>query len=176
MGYLIGNWTLSSKLYARSGSPFSVIDGSLSGLVTSAIGVAPFVPPANILASPLPGINTHCGTSAVNTPCFTAANFVPSGDENGFGAARNTFYGPGYFDIDTALYRNFPIGGRMKFSIGAQAFNLLNHPNFANPAGNIAGSPGTITSTVSAPTSPYGSFQGSAVSGRVLVLSGRFSF
>jgi len=176
LGYILGNWTLSSKFYARSGAPFSVFDGSLSGLVTSAIGTAPFVPPANILASPLPGINTHCGTSAINTPCFTAANFVPSGQENGFGAARNTFYGPGYFDIDTALYKNFPIGERMKFSIGAQAFNMLNHPNFANPSGNIAGSLGTITSTVSAPTSPYGSFQGSAVSGRVLVLSGRFSF
>jgi hypothetical protein len=48
---------------------------------------------------------------------------------------------------------------------------MLNHPNFANPAGNIAGALGTITSTVSAPISPYGSFQGSAISGRVMVLS-----
>ena len=176
LGYILGNWTLSGKFYARTGSPFTVVDGSLSGLVTPAIGTAPFVPPANIDASPLPGVSTHCGTSAVNTPCFTAANFVPSGAENGFGADRNTFYGPGYFDIDTALYKNFPIGERVKFSLGAQAFNLLNHPNFANPSGNIAGSLGTISSTVSAPTSPYGSFQGSAVSGRVLVLSGRFMF
>jgi len=75
------------------------------------------------------------------------------------------------------LYKNFAIGEKVHFALGAQAYNLFNHPNFANPGGNIAGGGlGSITSTVSAPTSPYGSFQGSAVSGRVMVLSGRFSF
>jgi hypothetical protein len=65
----------------------------------------------------------------------------------------------------------------VKFLLGASAFNLLNHPNFASPAGNVAvGGLGLISSTVAAPTSPYGSFQGSAVSGRVLVLTGRFTF
>jgi len=129
------------------------------------------------MAQPLPGVRTHCGVGAVDTPCFTAANFVPAGAETNWGAARNSFYGPGYFDIDTSLYKNIPITEHMRFMIGAQAYNLLNHPNFANPGGNIAGGGlGTISSTVSAPTSPYGSFQGSAVSGRVMVLSGRFQF
>jgi len=176
LGYLLGGWTLSGKIYVRSGAPFSVIDGSLAGLVTTAIGANSLIAPANILATPLPGINTHCGTSAVNTPCFTTANFVPSGDETGWGAARNTFYGPGYADFDTALYKNFAVGEKLHLAVGAQAYNLFNHPNFANPSGNVAGALGTITSTVSAPTSPYGSFQGSAVSGRVMVLSARFSF
>ena len=60
----------------------------------------------------------------------------------------------------------------------AQAFNLTNHPHFANPNFDIAGSGGfgTITSTVGQPTSPYGSFVGSPVSGRVLVLTGRLTF
>jgi hypothetical protein len=177
LGYLLGGWTLTGKFYVRSGSPFSVLDGSLAGLVTTAIGFNSNIAPANILATPLQGISTHCGTSAVNTPCFTAANFVPSGQETSWGAARNSFYGPGYADVDTALYKNFAIGEKVHFALGAQAYNLFNHPNFANPGGNIAGGGlGSITSTVSAPTSPYGSFQGSAVSGRVMVLSGRFSF
>ena len=153
-----------------------MIDGSLAGLVTTAIGANSNIAPANILATPLPGINTHCGTSAVDTPCFTPANFVPSGQETGFGAARNSFYGPGYADVDTALYKNFSVGEKLHLAVGAQAYNLFNHPNFANPSGNLADSLGTITSTVSAPTSPYGAFQGSAVSGRVMVLSARFSF
>lgn len=171
IAYVLGNWTLASKFIVRSGSPFSVFDSTLPGLLSTAVGGG-----AEVMAQPLAGVNTHCGTGAINTPCFTTANFVPAGSETTWGAARNSFYGPGYFDIDTSLYKNFPITEHVRFMIGAQVYNLLNHPNFANPGGNIAGGLGTITSTVSAPTSPYGSFQGSAVSGRVMVLSGRFQF
>jgi hypothetical protein len=174
---VLGSWTLASKFYARSGAPFSVTDGALPGLISSSLPAVPSLEgPVLMTAEPLPGVATHCGVSAINTPCFTTANFVPSGEETNWGAARNSFYGPGYFDIDTSLYKVIPVTERMRFLIGAQAYNLFNHPNFANPGGNIAGGLGTITSTVSAPTSPYGSFQGSAVSGRVLVLSGRFQF
>jgi len=176
LGYVLGNWTLAGKLYLRSGTPFSVTDAALAGLISTAIG-GNYTEEPTITAAPLPGVNTHCGTSAINTACFTPANFVASGSETTWGGARNSFYGPGYFDIDTSLYKNFPITEHMKFTIGAQAYNLLNHPNFANPSGNIAGPGlGMITSTVCAPTSPYGSFQGSTVSGRVMVLSGRFQF
>jgi Carboxypeptidase regulatory-like domain len=174
---LLGNWTLASKFYVRSGAPFSVTDGALPGLISSSLPAVPANQgPVVLMAEPLSGVATHCGTSAINTPCFTAANFVPSGQETNWGAARNSFYGPGYFDMDTSLYKYFPITEHMKFMFGAQAYNLFNHPNFANPGGNIAGGLGTITSTVSPPTSPYGAFQGSAVSGRVMVLSGRFQF
>jgi hypothetical protein len=63
------------------------------------------------------------------------------------------------------------------FDIGVTAYNLFNHPNFAVPNGNVtAGSLGLITSTVSSPTSIYGTGQGAVVSGRVLVLVGKFSF
>jgi hypothetical protein len=69
------------------------------------------------------------------------------------------------------------MGERAKFAIGAQTYNILNHPNFLNPSGSVtAGAFGKITSTATPPTSPYGSFQGSAVSGRVLVVTGKFTF
>ena len=58
-----------------------------------------------------------------------------------------------------------------------QAYNLLNHPNFANPSGTLtSGGFGTITSTLGPPTSIYGSGQGASVSGRLAVLTGTFSF
>ena len=120
---------------------FSVTDGSLAGLVTTANG-----------GNGLPGAETITAT--------------PNGTETDFGMPRSSFYGPGYFDIDTSTFENFSIKER-----------LLNHPNFANPSGNIsAPGLGLIGSTVSAPTSPYGAFQGSAVSGRVATLTGRFTF
>jgi len=110
--------------------------------------------------------------------CFTPADFVAQGAETAFGnIGRNSLYGPGYFDIDTNLYKNIPITERIKFVIGASAYNLLNHPHFADPSSDLQfGGVGQIHSTVVAPTSAYGAFQGSVVSGRVLVLTAKFRF
>jgi hypothetical protein len=74
--------------------------------------------------------------------------------------------------------KSFRIKERLKFTVGATAANLVNHPNFQNPNANIANPTGfgSISSTAIQPTSAYGSFQGSAVSGRVLVITGRLNF
>ena len=119
-----------------------------------------------------------CGSSAVNTPCLNSSQWVPAGSETNFGnLPRNSFYGPGYHDIDTTLFKRFTFGERAYIQVGASAYNLINHPNFAIPGNNIAGGGfGLITSTVTPPTSAYGSFQGSAVSGRVMVLNAKFNF
>jgi hypothetical protein len=59
----------------------------------------------------------------------------------------------------------------------ANAYNILNHPNFANPDGDLAdGTFGEITVTVSAPSSPYGNFQSAAASGRILQLMLKLQF
>ena len=170
----LNNWTVGGKIFLRSGSPFSIIDSQLAPNLSPNINAVLL---ANYQTSN--PVTRHCGASAVNTPCFSFSDFVPSLGETGYGnVARNSFYGPGYFDMDATLFKNFPIWERMKLSLGGQAFNLTNHPHFANPNFDIAGSGGfgTITSTVSQPTSPYGSFAGSTVSGRVWVLTGRLTF
>jgi hypothetical protein len=176
LGWLVGNWTVSGKFYLRSGEPFSVTDSTLPGLISNAIDPQiPTVMTAQATGNiPAKG----CGSiAAVSTPCFSASAFVGPGAETGYGLPRNSFYGPGYFDIDTAVYKHFPIKEWGRFTVGAQFFNILNHPNFADPNSNIAAPGlGLITSTVSAPTSAYGAFQGSAVAGRVIAFSGRFSF
>ena len=66
----------------------------------------------------------------------------------------------------------------MTFQIGAQAYNALNHVNFAAPQNNASNlsTLGHISSDVNAPTSPYGSSQEPTVAGRVLVVQGRFLF
>ena len=163
-----GGWNMASKVYARTGTPFSVTLASQSGKISSSTG-------GSILAYITdPNVNTSCGTGAVNTPCFTPSEFTT----NGFGNyPRNLFRGPGYFDIDYSVMKNVPIRERIHLAIGASFYNILNHPNFANPNHVIgAGGEGSITSTVVAPTSAYGSFQGAAVSGRVIVTSARITF
>ena len=44
---------------------------------------------------------------------------------------RAAFDGPGYFNIDASIFKNIRITERVRFQIRAEAFNLLNHTNFA---------------------------------------------
>ncbi|HEX3681534.1 MAG TPA: carboxypeptidase regulatory-like domain-containing protein [Bryobacteraceae bacterium] len=173
---VLGNWTVSSKFYVRSGTPFSVYDALLGGSLSPNLSNPNFT--VNMLASAVGPVNMNCGPSAVNTACFNSSQFVAAETETGFGnLARNAFRGPGYTDIDTSVFKNFNLTERLRFQLGASAYNVLNHPNFQNPNADVAeGGLGTITATAVPPTSAYGAFQGSAVSGRVLVVTGRFQF
>jgi hypothetical protein len=151
-----------------------VIDSNLPGLISTAINPAL---PTVMTAQATGPVPYSCGTGAVNNPCFASSAFAAAGTETGYGVGRDSVFGPGYFDIDTAVYKHFPIKEWGRFTVGASFYNLLNHPNFANPNANVAAPGlGLITSTVSAPTSAYGAAQGSAVAGRVIVFTGRFSF
>jgi hypothetical protein len=64
-----------------------------------------------------------------------------------------------------------------KLALGAQFFNILNHPNFDQPVGDIA-SPffGTSQHTLNTPTSMYGAFLGADASARQIQLRATFTF
>ena len=102
----------------------------------------------------------------------------PSPQTNYGNVPRNAFYGPHYADVDLNVYKDVFKHESMTFQIGAQAYNALNHVNFGPPQNNASNlsTLGHIASDINAPTSPYGSSQESTVSGRVLVVQGRFLF
>ena len=75
------------------------------------------------------------------------------------------------------MYRTFRIAERATLGFGIQAFNALNHPNFANPDSALGdGSTGIISATAATTTSPYGSFLGFDSSVRVVQISGKINF
>ena len=45
--------------------------------------------------------------------------------------------------MDFSALKNFPLWERVSGEFRAEAFNIINHPNFGNPASNI-----TVTSSV----------------------------
>jgi hypothetical protein len=171
-----GGWVLAGKVLYRSGLPFSITDSSLASTIDPSL-TAPLLASYSGSGS---GVSHSCNASNVNTPCFASSAFVAAGAETTFGdVARNSFYGPHYFNMDTSLYKDFKIRERMSFRIGATALNIFNHPSFGNPSQNVAGGGlGLITSTQSQPTGPYGTFQSSSVAAgeRLLVLNARFNF
>ena len=87
------------------------------------------------------------------------------------------FRGPGQFSLDTNVTKKFFVHEKMNFEFGAQFYNTLNHPNFSNPTASItSGSLGTTSGDIAPPTSIYGSGQGALVTGRVIVVTAKFSF
>jgi len=67
--------------------------------------------------------------------------------------ARGSLRGPGLFNFDTSLFKNIKIGEDLRLQFRTEAFNVLNHPNFAYPnevvfqGAEYSSSGGVITNT-----------------------------
>ena len=69
------------------------------------------------------------------------------------------------------------MGEGAQLQIGAQAFNVLNHPNFDQPVNDVSNPAfGSIIRTVGAPTSIFGSFLGGDASPRALQIRAQLQF
>lgn len=170
---VFGGWTLSSNIFYRSGLPFTIIDGANTGALEGYnLGVNTF-----IFASPQTKIPGTC-TNAVNSPCLDASQFTPAGALTGFGTiGRNSVYGPHFFNMDLSLMKDVRITEHVTFSFGAQAYNLLNHPNFDQPVADISNPQfGSSIATVGPPTSLLGAFVGAGSSPRFLEIKGLVRF
>lgn len=131
-------WQVSGITSFYSGAPFTVttsnVDPAGAGLLgSSSSGSRPDMtcdPRANaphgFAGSPAPGSQPW-----FNTACFQA---VPQGAIRPGNAGRGVVRGPGYFDWDASLVKNFDVAkeGRVKLQARAEAFNIL---NWVNPNG-----------------------------------------
>ena len=177
--YALDGWVLSGTIFARSGLPFTVVDGNqTSNLAAFNYGGNLSGAGAFVFANYLGGAPSSCNSRAVKTPCLTAAMFSPTTATFGT-QRRNQFYGPKYFNTDFTVMKNFmiPHWERAKLGVGAQFFNLFNHPNFDQPVGDISNPDfGRIIRTVNTPTSILGSFLGADASPRLIQLKGSLTF
>ncbi len=188
LSHVFSGWKVGGKVYLYSGRPFTVINSGIAsahGFSSSYGATAPSVTSTSLSGAviadklvPTVGV-VHCGKAAVKAPCLKTADFATAAAQEDFGNTRpNAFRGPGFFSISAQLSKVIPVTQRAHFELGADAYNLTNHPNFGIPNFDVnkGSTLGTITSDVSVPTSIYGTGQGSAVSGRVLVVFAKFLF
>jgi hypothetical protein len=182
MNYAFGGWEWSGKMFWRGGLPYSVIDGNLNGGVINSS--------TTVLATQLGSGNAPgqfaCGkgaasiTGTATNPCLNASAFLDT--FNFFPTAystqrRNQYTGPRFFDMDMGLFKTFKVTEGVQLGIGAQAYNVFNHPNFQNPDNTLGDSTfGQINSMQPMPTSPYGVFLGFDSSVRVVQVSGKLIF
>ena len=164
-----GGWTISQNFFARSGLPFTVTDGNnfISNWAPSS---------GSALAQLNPGVVAQQGCTNGFSQCLNPAAFSTA-MVNFPNQIRNQFRGPGFFDSDFTINKNFKLTERLAFGIGANFYNIFNHPNFSNPDQNFAdGTFGQIQTTTAPPTGPYGSFFTGLPSGRIIQFQGKIVF
>jgi hypothetical protein len=80
---------------------------------------------------------------------FNAADFVSPGNYIYGNSGRNILVGPGTKQVDFSLFKDFPFNenASRRLQFRAEAFNVLNTPQFNNPNAQIGNAAvGTITS------------------------------
>jgi Carboxypeptidase regulatory-like domain len=155
-GALAGGWQLNWILSALSGTPFTITDTGTGATFLNAPGntqTANIVGPLRILRGK-PAISCPVGDTSClyfDPTSFQQVTATTPGLIDGFfgNAGRDILRGPGYFDLDMSLMRNFKITERFTFQFEADAFGVTNTPHFNTPNANIsAANFGAVTSTL----------------------------
>lgn len=131
---LVSGWSVAPIVSIQSGNPFNIVSSSNT-----------FTGVANTVRPDLAGTPQVKGDPLSNWFVNPAVFIAPPAGTLGI-VGRNSFVGPGFTDVDLALFKNTKITERTNLQLRADAFDLFNHPNYGQPSGTI-GSVGTITST-----------------------------
>jgi len=177
---LLTGYRLETIFQYQTGNPVNIVatsDGfngnsglirpNLLGPIVRAKQQVPGI--ANLTYFPNPA-GTVCTLATVTSSCVYEVVENSASVYTGLGnAQRNAGTGPGYADLDLSGEKQTKIFEGLSFTLRADAFDILNHPNFGQPTGNVQSSAfGQISSTRFA-TSDGGS-------SRQLQLSGKFIF
>jgi len=126
---IAGGWELSGLPVWHTGTPF--MGNSVAFLMSYSNE-----DPAILIGSKGP-LSTHVNVQGGQVVAFrnTLQAFnqyrAPVGFEIG---SRNDLSGPGYFNLDLGVGKNFPIyAERVNLKFRVDAFNVMNHPNFQAP-------------------------------------------
>ena len=145
---LVGGWGTNFIVTYQSAQPFTI--GCLTA-TTTYLGCA---------ANKVPGVsmsaNAHKQSGWINPAAFVAPPTATITGPQSFaplGGRTQQARGPAFTNVDASLFKEFPVKESMFFQFRAEAYNLFNHTQFANPSsGNQAGNANfTVISAVRNP-------------------------
>jgi hypothetical protein len=171
----IGGWEVSGIPSWHTGNAyFATANAFVAGYANDA--------PA-ILVGPIGDLKAHVtggeggGVFAYSNPTKALSDYTgPLGFQIG---SRNNLRGPGYFNLDMGLGKDFAIyGERVRLRLRGDSFNVLNHPSFNPP--NFGADGGTIvgggTDITQSGGVRFGTIQSTANGARVMQVSARLEF
>ena len=186
---IFGGWTLTSIVRVASGAPFSILDtrGTLNRTGRSArqtaisslsneqikdlIGI--FRTPDGVFFIDPDVINPATGRASegIGTTPFQGQVFFNAPPGTTGTLERNFLNGPWYINWDAGLIKNFPITETTRFQIRAEAFNVLNRPNFF--IGNVSFTPSGTSFNIN--STNFGRIN-TTFDPRIIQFVGRFEF
>ncbi len=146
---LLNNWEVAPKVQILSGAPFNVTAGVDNSLTDNNSldrpNLVPGVPVYQRVAFRSKVVSeanreylNPAAFSQVTANCpgypsaVSAATCPQLGTQGNIG--RNAFRGIPAYNVDAQVSRIFPIHERLNLDLRLESFNVLNHPNFSNPA------------------------------------------
>jgi hypothetical protein len=132
---ILGSWEASGIVSAQSGGPLTLF----AGQDDSKTGIG--LDHAQQISSQAYTKGT-CGTASPCIHWLNAAAFtLPAAGQFG-NVSKGQFIGPGFFNWDMGVFKNFPIKDKMSIQFRSEFFNTFNHTNFATDnTGSRAKSP-----------------------------------
>jgi hypothetical protein len=149
---IVGGWQAGSIIAWQSGFPITVI----SGRDQSNTGAGNDRP--NATGADPNDIAQRSTERWFNTAAHVLQPFGTFGN-----VGRNTLIGPGIFNWDASLLKDFSFTETHRLQLRWEAFNVPNHPNWSNPNTNVT-SPG------------YGSIGGTRTNMRQMQLALKYIF
>lgn len=166
---LVEGYALSTIVQYQTGNPVNLTNTStftgISGVIRPNL-VGPNV--TRKVQTAITNVTFIQSTVCPSTGITPTCSYQNTSNSQGT-MSRNMIYGPGFADVDLSGEKDTKITERLSFKLRVDAFDILNHPNFAQPSGSTTSSSfGQISATRFA-ISDGGS-------SRQLQLSGKFVF
>jgi hypothetical protein len=125
---LIGGWYFNYIYTYQSGQPFTV--GCPVG-TTSDFGCD-----ANMVPGQNPYAGSHNQKQWLNPSAFAqppTATSIGQTDFSPLGGRSQQVRGPGFYNLDSSIFKTFETGKGTTLQFRVETFNTLNHPQFNNP-------------------------------------------
>ena len=128
---LFDGWSVTSIFSARTGTPFTIFDGTNANLASPRL-----VPtgPLSVQVTDTGGANFFNYLDLTGQPVGAFGNPICGGCSD-FGpypanmTSRNQFRGPGIWNLDLGVSRNVKLTERYSLQLRGEMFNALNHAN-----------------------------------------------
>ena len=126
--YAIGGWQVNAIYALQGGTPFSITaSGNPSSTRADLVG-KPVIHPGSITNYVEPGAFAVPASHQVIIGGNAQTIFLAPGS-----SGRDMVRGPGFSNMDFAMFKNVPFTERIRGQFRVQAYNLTNTPHFGNP-------------------------------------------